>query len=172
MKSSSDLKPRPKWRLKKTLKRKPKFRPTQVEDLKFAWAAYKRGAFGDIFAEELSPQEFRDAFSNEVTQAYHAIWTLLADKPVGMVFGFWAHPLPKLAPYLILDRVVWFDWATPRTRVEGAVNFLNETRQDFPMIGFAEGDDKRFFEMICKHGIIRRVGTSHNLSKAVFETRK
>ncbi len=45
-----------------------------------------------------------------------------------------------------------------------------------PIVDYATGDaNKRFFEMICQHGVMRRVGTTFNVVKgegtAVFETR-
>jgi len=172
MKSRSDSKPQAsKWRLSKTLKRKPQFRDVSEGDLKYAWAAYKRGSFDGMIEEELDPRAFAEAFGS-LGVAFHGMWTFLDDgKPVGMGFAFMAHPEPVLAPYMIFDRVIWFDWATPRQRIEHGVNFFNEIRKEFPVIGHVDKENKSYFEMMCKHGVIRRVGTSHNLDKAVFETR-
>jgi hypothetical protein len=171
------------WRLKKTLARKPDFRPIENDDLKYAWAAYKKGALasmGGVFGgQDLSPAEFKEAFEKEVLDNYHGVWTLLAQdpkRPIGFVLGFFSHPNPAKAPFMIVGDMIWMPWATPRNRLEAAVSFFASARKEMPMMEFASEDSKRFFEVIARHGVMRRVGTSHNVytgaPAAVFETRR
>ena len=71
--------------------------------------------------------------------------------------------------------MLWFPWASKRNKVEAAVHFFNVMRDDTPMVEYADDEAKPFFEMICRHGIMRRVETSFSVypgkSVAVFETR-
>lgn len=176
--------PQNKWRLSKTLKRKPSFRPIENDDLRFIWAAYKKGALssmGERFTSgDALPQDFTEEFEAEVLTNYAAAWTLFptkdSEKPVGLVLGFYSHPDPLFAPFMIVGDIIWFPWATRRNKIESSVNFFNEIRKEIQMVEYASKEHKPFFEMIAKHGIIRRVGTMHNVypgeATSVFETRQ
>lgn len=171
------------WRLKKTLRRRTEFRPIEDADCKFAWAAYKKGALasmGPRFQAEFTPEAFYTAFVDEVETTYAGAWTLSAETkrgfiPVGIVLGFYSHPNPQFAPFMIVGDMIWFPWASVRNRIESAVAFFNSIRKEIPMLEYADDKAKPFFEMIAKHGIMRRVGTSFNVypgqAVAVFETR-
>lgn len=165
-------------RLKKTLARKLKFRPIENEDVQYAWVAYKQGALKEVFTDGLSATEFKEAFESLVITRYHAAWTLLADTqkgfiPVGLSLGFWPHH--EATPFMIMDAFVWFPWASVRNKIESAVKFLTEERNEIPMLGFVKPEDKRFVEMIARHGILNRVGTSYNIfpgeRASIWETR-
>lgn len=172
------------WRLRRTLTRKVDYRPTEREDMKWIWAAYKKGALasmGEAFASgEMPASDFATAFEQEIKQTYHATWTLFAETsrgfvPVGIILGFWSHPNPRFAPFMIVGDMVWFPWATARNRIESAVNFFNGVRHEIQMVEYANESAKRFFEMLAGHGVVRRVGTMFNVypgqATAVFETR-
>lgn len=173
-----------KWRLRKTLARRLEFRPIEREDMRYIWAAYKKGCMASMGAKwadtQMEALAFSEAFEIEVTTVYHGAWTLLAETrkgfiPVGFVLGFYSHPDPKFAPFMIVGDMVWFPWATARNKIESAVNFFNRIRSEIPMVEYARDQHKRFFEMICQHGVMRRVGTMHNVYRgeqtALYETR-
>lgn len=171
------------WRLRRTLSRRTEYRPIEDADIKFAWAAHKKGglrSLGPHFDREFTPEEFYDAFVNEVSANYGSAWTLSAETakgfmPVCIVLAFYSHPNPKLSPFMIIGDMLWFPWASTRNRIEAAVGFFNSIRKEIPMMEYANDEAKPFFEMIAKHGIMRRVGTTLNVypgqSTAVFETR-
>lgn len=186
MKQERDIKqPLSKWRRKRTLARRLEFRPIEAEDVKYAWAGYKQGALKDMAGpladDGMSAEEFNATFQGTVAARYHGAWTLFADTkrgflPVGMVFAFYSHADITLSPFMIIGDIVWFPWASGRNKVESAVNFFHNIRSTVPMMDYAYGDtNRRFFEMICSHGVMRRVGTTFNVVKgepcAVFETR-
>ena len=187
MKHERGIKAAPKqnWRLKKTLARRLEFRPIEQEDLRYAWAAYKGGALASMgenwAAGDKDPTAFAEAFQVEVSTLYHGAWTMFAENkkgfiPVGFVLGFWSHPTARFSPFMIVGDILWCPWASARNRIESAVNFFNRIRSDIAMVEYASEQNKRFFEMICQHGIMRRVGTTFNVYKdeptAVFETRR
>lgn len=181
MKSESGSAPRPnKWRLKRTLKRAVDFRPIEDADLRYTFAAYKKGALssmGEPFADTLmNADEFKATFETFVLERYHAAWTLFAMTrkgfiPAGIVFAVNAPG----APYMIVNGMVWFPWASCRNVVEAIVNFLNGVRKQFPLMFYAAPEHKKVYEVCAMHGIIRRIGTSQIVfpgkSAAVFETR-
>lgn len=180
MKSASGSEPRAnKWRLKITLKRSVSYRPIEDDDVKYAWAAYKKGALspmGESFTQEMNAEQFKQLFEQFVIQNHHAAWTLLAPTnkgiiPVGIVLAAWA---PN-ASFMIVNGMVWFPWASHRNRVEAMVGFLNGVRKDHHLTFYALPEHKRMYEVCAMHGIIRRVGTSFiampGKQAAVFETR-
>lgn len=153
--------------------------------MRYAWAAYKGGGLKDMSAPfnelGMSADQFKAAFEEIVTARYHGAWTLFAETPkgfipVGFVFAFYSHTEHAMSPFMIVGDLVWCPWATPRNKIEAAVGFFNRIRKEIPMMDYAYGEvNKKFFEMLARHGIVRRVGTTYNVVKgepvAIFETR-
>lgn len=186
MKHEREIKPGPqRWRLKRTLARRVEFRRSADEDLKYIWAAYKKGALEPMagpFADTgMDRDAFKETFGHALLHRYDAEWTLLAECakgfiPVGLVLAFHGHKDTTISPFMVIGDILWFPWASHRNKIESAVNFFNRMRNEIPMIDYAHGDtNKRFFEMLARHGIMRRVGTTfsivHGEPTAVFETR-
>lgn len=152
----------------------------------YLFAAYRKGALasmGGAFSETgMEAAGFREAFTDEVMENYHAAWTLFAPVvgrgtiPVGAVLGFWSHPNPAKAPFMIVGDMLWFPWSSPRNRVEAAVQFFGEVRKGIPMVEYARADARKFFEVICRHGVMNRVGTTMLVypgeGATIFETRR
>lgn len=171
------------WRKSRTLTRRVSFRPIEEEDIRWAWAAYRLGALKDMsgpFAKDgMTATEFEAEFRALVPIRYHGAWTLFADTkrgnvPVGMVFAFLSHA--ELSPFMIVGDIAWFPWASTRNKIEAAVHFFNSIRSTVPLVEYAHGEVRmRFFEMLCQHAVMRRVGTTFNVVKGepvgVFETR-
>lgn len=154
--------------------------------MRYVWAAYKKGALASMGAEfadaAMAAPDFKVAFEAEIVRRYDAVWTLFAEttlgyRPVGMALGFWPQPDTEKAPFMLLGDLVWFPWASPRNRVAAAVNFFNAMRDQIPMMDMGVlPKDHRFFDMLCAHGVMRRVGTSQLVYRdqpaAVYETRR
>lgn len=163
-----------KWRLKRTLRRSASYRPIEDSDMKYAWAAYKKSAFPS-FAEGLTADEFKARFEEFVVANHHAAWTLIAPTlhgniPVGIVLAAWA---PN-APYMIVNGLCWFPWASNRNILEAIVCFLSGVRKELQLVFYALPEHKRTYEVCAMHGVVRRVGTSFvalpGRQAAVFET--
>lgn len=168
-----------KWRLSRTLKRRVDVRPIEPDDLKYVWAAYKKGglaSMGEEFASpEMSNSEFDAAFEKMADRCAEG-WIVQAETrrgfmPIGLVLG----GLAPMGAYLIICGIVWFPWASKRNIIEGAVSFFNSLRKQAPWMLYATDEHKRLYEVGCMHGIMRRVGTSMVVipgrSAAVFEGR-
>lgn len=167
-----------KWRLKRTLKRRFDYRPIEIDDIKYLWAAYKTGALTAMGLDrpDMSASEFKEAMERAIVEHCHAAWTLFAETrkgfiPVGIVIAAWA---PN-APYLLVTGMVWMPWASNRNKLESMVGFLNGVRKDFPLMFYATPEHKRMYEVCAMHSVVRRVGTSYvaipGKACAVFETR-
>lgn len=187
MRHERNIKAEPKknWRLNKTLARKVDFRRMDDDDLKYVWAAYKKGALAPMAAPfentALDADAFKEAFGVRLLARYDAEWTLLAETPrgfipVGMILAFNGHKDASISPFFVIGDIIWFPWASRRNIVESAVNFFNVARREASFIDYAHGlVNKRFFEMLARHGIVRRIGTTFSVVRnepvAVFETR-
>lgn len=165
-----------KWRLSRTLRRNVEVRPIENEDVKFAWAAYRKGRLGEMgFPENMDAKAFKSAFETYVLTKAHAAWSILAVTkdgfiPAGFVLGGWA---PQEA-YMIIIGISWFPWASKRNILEGTVAFFDKIRKQMGVMGFASPEHKRLYEVCCQHAIMRRVGTSNlsGRSVAVYEGKK
>ena len=174
------------WTRGRTLSRGIEVEALGDQHLKFLWAAYQKGGlevFGEGFEKpdgaSWNVEEFHDVFVSLLLNTFHFAWIIKAPTvnhghiPIGMTTAFWSHHDEVRAPFVIIGEIVWFPWASPRNVIEGAVKFFDWLRRDFRAMMYTQ--DKRFFEIIARHGIMRRVGTSFNVyadgATAVFETR-
>jgi hypothetical protein len=171
---SASERPASKWRVKRTLRRRPSYRPIEVGDLRYLWAAYKRGALiGLGVPGYLSPEEFSAFVDNKVSTSCHMAWAMLLEgRPVGFVFGAWS---PAVRQVLEIVLVVWMPWASNRNIIESAVNFIREIKKVHRCMGYALPEHKRLYEVAAAHGLVRRIGTSYNAipgrPTAIFESR-
>lgn len=168
------------WRLTKTLGRKVECKPIEDADMRFVWAAYRKGALStmgpDFTDGQMEASVFKQKFEKTVLDNYHAGWTIFGETskgiiPIGLAFGAWA----PVGAYLVITGIAWFPWATKRNIIEGTVSFFAGLRKQMPWIGYARANSKRLYEVCCMHGIMRRVGTSHVVfgdePAAVFEAK-
>ena len=163
------------WRLSKTLGRQVEIRPIEGDDVKYAWAAYRKGELSAMgFVEGLEAPQFKDAFEAYVLLNARAAWTISAQTrngfvPIGFVLGDWA---PQGA-FMMIIGIAWFPWASRRNIVEGTVAFFNSIRKEIGWMGFATREHKRIYDVCCMHGIMNRVGTSLRTGQpiAVYEGR-
>jgi len=166
-----------------------------TEDMKFVYAAYKMGVLDEhdkLFLEEFDAIEFRRVFTWWTHTNYGlfsmtadlrpeintvGVWTVVSKSmrsergPVGLVFG-WVR-----GRVIEVGGMAWFPWASPRNKLEGAVAFFDTMRREgFKVLEFSELKDKRFFESIARHGIIKRVGHVHKLfgdgDACLYETKE
>ena len=176
-KSAYASKPHKVRRLSRTLKRPGiTFRPIEGDDIKYAGAAWKLGAFkglNPVFDREMSPAEFRETFV-DIVQTIGSGWTVLADgpkgvRPIGFIFGL------VVGNIIVLTRIIPMPWSTLRQRLQGFLAWLNVTRRQSLVFDCAAQSEKRFFEHLCRYGVMKRVGTVDDLTDepaALFQSRK
>ena len=141
-------------------------------DRKYAWAAYKLGAFGPDRSSD--SQAFNKQLDDYLI-LHDAAYTVLAKTnkgkiPVGMVVGKY------MGPILYLGDTTWFPWASDRNKLEFISHLLNELRRQYIVMFFCNMRDKDFYVNIARRGVIRRVGTIYDLltdgPSPLFQTRK
>ena len=169
------------WRRSRTLSRRLEVRDIAEEDMRYAWAAFKLGKFADMdpqFADtSMTGKEFNAAFWDYVGGNFEFGTTILAQTPrgflpAGMVF---ANLSPRLT-YMEIAGIVWFPTASKRNIIEGTVGLFQKLRENgTPVTVYATDEHKRVYEVVCAHGILRRVGTTFMMIPgkvaAVFETK-
>jgi len=126
-----------------------------VEDIKYLWPEYKSG--NTHLEEGLSPADFQGIMSEYLSNQYDEAYVIEAPThkgrfPVGIVFANY------MGIFLSPVGATWFSWASNRNKIEGMIEFINEMRKDSLLLGYCTESDKKFFEYIARHGIIRRVG--------------
>jgi len=161
-----------KHRLKRLLKRRPGFHKIGIGDMKYLYAAYKLGSFGKV--ENIGQAEF-NARASDYLGLTDRTYVLIAQTangkiPVGMFSGNFNGPI------FYIGSAMWFQWATDRNKLEVVVNALNELRKDYVVIMHNHMDDKKFYEVIAKHGVTRQVGRVFDVyddcPAQIWQTRK
>jgi|TARA_Y100000310_G_scaffold20986_1_gene20317 hypothetical protein len=145
-KSALDWKPR----LKRTLKRKIGTRFFEAADARIFFGAYKLGAFGGL-PSGLDAGDFKAAVGMLIERSM-GLWVIEADRPIGAVFG----AAGSEAHHLWVEPV-WFPWATPRQRLEGALRFILDNKNEFLIMAAFRQDDKRFAEHLSRYGVMTRI---------------
>jgi hypothetical protein len=131
-----------------------------TDDLKYAWAAYRKGGFKDI-PEGLAPVEFNERLLSGVEKVSE-VYTLTMPKdgsrlPLGLVFvNMINDPTPHILP-----SVVWFPWATTRNKLETFTKWLAETRLQAMVMITAPRSEHSFHLALCRRGILRTIGSIH-----------
>ena len=147
--------------------------------MRWCFAACRLGALpviGNHLPERATPHEFHEAFIDWYSSHDYA-WMLHApcgdeQRPVGLALG---RDMPVGYPAIGVVGIEWFPWATPRRRLEAAVALFNTVRREAPLMIPCEHQDVRFFTHLARYGILRRVGTVHDVRKepvALFQTRR
>src|SRR6185437_6417133 len=93
--------------------------------------------------------------------------------PVGIATVWYSIRLP---PHVREIHCTWFAWATPRNKLESAVNFIYRMRMGNTLFWPSRSETIRFFDHVAHYGIARRVGTFKNyfgkgVDAAMFQSR-
>lgn len=73
------------------------------------------------------------------------------ERPVGVV-------LSRFDEHRLHAEVLWFAWATPRNKLESAVNWINEMRRHFLFLAATTRSGSPFFRHLMKYGILDCTG--------------
>lgn len=179
--SDSKSKPTRLRSLKRTraLKRRNvEFRPIDREHFGYAWAAYKRGAFGGqhTFEENLTPMEFSSILTQKVQQFLtgggEVVVVIGNTDGEGIPIGIISIAYQENRAY---PHIIWFPEATPRLRLEVGVKFLVELKQRFLVLVTAVLKDQGYFRHLCRYGLLRSVGkisgyTADDQDAMMFQT--
>lgn len=136
------------------------------DHIKYAWAAYRRGAFKqaeDYFPDGLDRDSFLVRFvemANEAMANGIEVWTVFGKTSYGIIpialltIQFSRYPVGRLAQ----PHVVWYPEASPRNKIEAGVLMLRELKKE-SMILIASADDVLpYHRHLAKYGLLRSVG--------------
>lgn len=160
-----------KFRLRNLIRRDTSFRPIEIEDMKWLWAAYKTGSFDAVaFPEDLAKEELTDMMLAHFA-SMHEVFVLETETkrgkiPVGVVGS------------LITERtephVNWFSWATSRNKLECATYFFSKMRNR-PLLVWSKEEHVKFYTHVSRYGVLRRIGKVYkfidNEDYMLFQTR-
>lgn len=136
----------------------------------YLWAAYRKGSFDiahPVFKEHLTKDEFLEAvvwFMDENRLAGFIFMAEVSGKtqPIGLGL-FW-----ERGRILQTENLIWFPWSTKRSILESYVSFIanfrkeihEESGKNYVILEFAQEKDRKYFDHVCRYGVMRRVGTS------------
>ena len=140
---------------RRTLKRGAHYRSPRDADLKFLYAAYKKGVF-----EELQPGYDFDDFATIIIDDFEHGEYYIGVAPNNASAE---HTEIPVCLFSLLRRhqglgephVIWFPWATDRNKIEIVLKFLTEMRRDMTLAIFAREEDAPFFERMKHYGVVK-----------------
>lgn len=147
-----------------TLNRGCSYRTFRDSDLKWFWAAYNKGAFGDVVDRDLGQEDFTAAILSVIS-------VVLEKENAFLVFdaavkGQGSAPV-GIAMVGYIDRAAmphihWFPWATDRNKLECTVLFLRDLKKEAMPLILAQPETVPFFSHLARYGLLRRAGTIPN----------
>ena len=118
--------------------------------MSFLYAAYELGAWADLLPRGLGPTSFRPAIEDLIGST-HLDWIIESKMtPIGLVLA-----REICAGRAIEAQVDWFDWATPRQKMEGIAAFFREATKHFQVLVFCTEADQRFWLRFCRYRLLR-----------------
>ncbi|MGI9411545.1 MAG: hypothetical protein ACR2OV_15810 [Hyphomicrobiaceae bacterium] len=122
-------------------------------DFRWLWAAYQKGGLEAIPRDLDTAQFIAAAFGH--LEKFSEQFMVETDRPIGAI-------VTLTNGYLFEPHAIWFPWASPRNKLEGALKFLSQERKDRLGVIYMDLDRKRFLEQMARYGVLRRVGTVKN----------
>lgn len=137
------------------------------DDIKFMYVAYKKGTLAAQAG--LSPAEFHNSMIDWMLKHYDYAWTIAKDgKPIGVVSAI------NCGTFAMLGDVTWMPWASARNKIEGCARIFVELRKRLFFMFHADRKNRDFYVHMAKMGLVRRVGTIHEMADeplALFQSR-
>ena len=141
------------------------------DDAKVLYASYRLGKLPWESRNGLSPTDFVSVMDEFIKNNYELNWSVrMNGKTLFVLFG------KNLHKFIFLGDAVWWPKASNRKKVESVSAVLNYIRKQ--SVAFLESNynDKRFYEFMSDHGILRRVGSIYDTEQrgsrtALFQTR-
>lgn len=132
------------------------------QHFKYIWAAYKRGA--DLSSLGIGPDLKADEFRNILTEKTITFIrsgaelyvlegkTVFGIIPIGLVAA-------RFEGHIASPEAVFFPDASPRNIFECSIKFLVDLKKTHKIVFASKPVNWRFYNHICKYGVIRRFGT-------------
>lgn len=120
--------------------------------MRWFWAAYRMGTWNEIFPEGLQ----QDAFSEKVLELVASVdvdWLIEDSKlrPIGVVLGNF-----RFGGHGVEPHVEWFDWATPRAKLEAVAHFLRQVGKTYKIFLYITEKDLKFWERVWSYRLLKK----------------
>lgn len=153
------------------MQRDTSFRGFTIDDVKWLWAAYKKGAFeGSFLGPDMDKEEFTTSVVEHLS-AFNEVFLLETETkrgkiPVGLV--------SLVTTNGSVPHVDWFPWASARNKIEAITCFFSKMRNR-PMLVWVRDIDIKFYTHVSKYGVLRRIGKVYKFGSdndyMLFQTR-
>lgn len=135
--------------------RKPRVRRVVDSDMRWLWAAYRKGMWPELFHKGLTQNAFVEKMT-EVIGSVQYEWIIDAKgvdgtRPVGLILAD-----SRAAGRAIEPHVDWFPWATSRNCMEGSAAFLKHIGKRHKIFIYSDEPSIPFWERMIRYGILRR----------------
>lgn len=138
------------------MRRGPWNRPASREDLKWFYAGYRMGAFGDEIEEGLAPDEFAEVIEARAGMVDQVFSLFAPGHREGQPSGLVTAAIDSQANIHV--HAIWMPWASPRNKLEAALQFVRDIGRDANVLIHAPFETKGFFERLCNYGVLEKVG--------------
>jgi len=132
-------------------------REIEQTDLKYLWLDYNKGT-SIPFAPLLDKDSFRTA-AHQFFAAFQTAHIMFApamrDLPVGVIVG-------KIEEHKLFPHAFWFNWATPRNKLEAINHYLIEARQSFNVVITVGDGDNAPYNRFAKYKLLRSIGKAED----------
>lgn len=123
--------------------------------MRFLWAAYQMGGWNDLFAQNLSKEGFTEKMV-EILGSVDLDWIIEIQgknglRPIGIVLGLFRGAGRAIEPH-----VDWFEWASPRNKLEGAAQFIHDIGRLYKIFLYIGKEDVLFWDRIWKYRILKK----------------
>ena len=130
--------------------------------MKWLWAAYRRGVFKDTarFPEGLDTFQFQNTvlqFLADLFERHGEAWVAIGKTERGEIPIGFAVGTPGEHRHLE-THIFWFPEASPRNKLECALKWLVDMKTDWRIDIWAREGSWKFFDHLCKYGVLRPVG--------------
>ena len=130
------------------------FRPIADDDMRWVWAAYRKGGLASIAPDGLTQQDLKQWMADHVSRTSETL-ALFARMPgdregvVGLA-PVYANGV-RAEPHFL-----WFPWASTRNRLESAVNLLDHLRRTHTALLWTHPSDRDFWVRLCQYGVLNK----------------
>jgi hypothetical protein len=130
--------------------------------LRYLWRAYRRDELRHFpLPPDLDPSQFREQITALLAALVEAGGAVLMfvnkdEIPIGMVGVTYGKTQDRIRAF---PHAVWFQEGTARQRLEVSLRFLLNLKKTHLVVIECMEADWRFFQHLCKYGVLRRVGT-------------
>lgn len=128
------------------------------EDMRILYQNYRLKTLPWSLGYDLKPREVLAAALEIIEANYPYAWSVRhRANPVMVIFGRSAWD------GVVLENPIFSARSSARERYEASISILEQLKQEVPVLVACADDQKRFFERLQDHKVVRKVGKLHDM---------